>query len=1155
MTLSSAPASGDKRALLIGIDKYPIIKQLDGCTNDSRLMRSVLEDCFGFPSSNITMLLDDQATRERILAELDRLVEATGVNDMVVVHYAGHGSQMTDREGDEPSGLDNTIMPFDSGGWRGPQLDISDDEIHLRLQKLAEKTPFTTLIFDSCHSGSITRDAFGVKSRGIEPDQRPVSELPPSPIPASQWQGQRDSGPTGWLPIDDRYVLIAGCRDEETSYEYHPPEGDGKIAHGAMTYFLCAELRRATPGTTYRDVFERAAANVNAAHSSQHSQMEGRIDREVFGVADIEPMRFVRATGRSGDVVTLGAGAALGMTAGSRWTVYPQGTKRADSATALGEVEVASVRAVSTDARVVSESSPGAIVADGRAIETSHSYGDFRLRVQLIDADGDRQAVEALDTELAGSPLLRLVGPDEPASARIYMIGPRASAAAGDPAPQLGALAEPTWAMVGDTGQLLGPTKPASASGDVKRNLETIARYRQALSLDNPSPDSAVRGLVSFELLRERGDGWVVAEPESAGGEVVFEEGELVGFRVKNNSATPLFVSVLDFSLAGTIGVVYPPRGANDKIVPGASFEYGTDPGRARIRLAPEREAITDVETFKLIATTGEADFSFLRQEGVRAAGGPSSPLSLLWQTATGKATTRAAVVELPSDGEDWTTVVRSFALRPRSSAPLKSSGEAVTLGTTLLSAPGVAGEVRRYVGKSGRAEASELSQKALTDALDNAGVSVKQTIEISGASTTVPVTRGAEPRIALELSDPGPGYGQMVLAADENGMVSWHFAPEAASATRGAAASRRRRYEIPHAGAPAGAGQPATRGLIGAAGKKFLKEMVFPLIDPLIGEVSESYALRWEKKHRPYRLRTFTPDDYTTPTGRELGGEDWARLSASNGRSLLLVHGTFSRAHSAFGALPKPFVEQLHQTYEGRVFAFDHLTLSQDPEANVAWLMDHLPDGTALDLDIVCHSRGGLVSRVLSEKQGELALGSRRIRVGRLVFVGSPNAGTTLAHPQYMSDFIDTYTNLLNFIPDNFITDVLDGVVTVAKQLAVGALKGLPGLQAMRPDGDFGKKLNTGARSGDTRYFALASDFTPAEPGLKQLATNKLMDRIFKAKNDLVVPTDGVFAPNGSGFFPIEQPFVFSGTDAVAHTGFFASRPARDKILEWLRG
>jgi hypothetical protein len=66
--------------------------------------------------------------------------------------------------------------------------------------------------------------------------------------------------------------------------------------------------------------------------------------------------------------------------------------------------------------------------------------------------------------------------------------------------------------------------------------------------------------------------------------------------------------------------------------------------------------------------------------------------------------------------------------------------------------------------------------------------------------------------------------------------------------------------------------------------------------------------------------------------------------------------------------------------------------------------------------------------------------------------------------------DFLDSYTNLLNCIPDAEVSDVRAGIITVAKQLAVGAVKGLSGLQSMRPGGEFGTWLNTGPKSGETR-------------------------------------------------------------------------------------
>ena len=102
-------------------------------------------------------------------------------------------------------------------------------------------------------------------------------------------EASRDLGASGWLPLADRYVLIAGCHDEESSFEHRVTQAGGVVMQGALTYFLSQELVKATSGTTYRDVFERASHQVTASHRRQHPQMEGARDRELFGVHDIEP--------------------------------------------------------------------------------------------------------------------------------------------------------------------------------------------------------------------------------------------------------------------------------------------------------------------------------------------------------------------------------------------------------------------------------------------------------------------------------------------------------------------------------------------------------------------------------------------------------------------------------------------------------------------------------------------------------------------------------------------------------------------------------------------------------------------------------------------------------------------------------------------------
>ena len=697
----------NKWALLIGINKYAKLAaryQLNGCVNDVKLMAGILQSNFSFPEDNITLLRDEEASHDGILAAIDGLVDRIAKNDIVVIHYSGHGSQRTDLEGDEPDGLDETIVPHDSGRTPHPNRDITDDEIYMRLLRLTETTPYVTLIFDCCHSGTISRDPFGANSRWVEPDLRPAEELPPSAVALEVAQAaSRDLGSSGWLPLGERYVLIAGCRDEESSYEHRVDT----VMQGALTYFLSEELVKATAGTTYRDVFERASAQVTAAHSRQHPQMEGARDRELFGVHDIEPMRFVPVKQRAGDKVALGAGAAHGMTVGSQWAIYPQATKQActdpepplraqrgrlregeritEETPRLGRVEITDVRAVTSDARILEEVKADAIVAGARAVEEAHFYGEMRLVVDIQAPAGYEAKVAELAKLIEKSELLRQAEEGEAADARAYIIAPRTKASKGDPVPQLEAVAEATWAVVGQDGRLMMPTHPvaeACVASTLRDNLEKAVRYRQALALRNPNDDSLLKGKVELILKRQGADGtWVKAEPEDKSGQIVFEEGERIAAEIVNRHNAPIYVSVLDFGLTGAIGLLHPVAGASEQLAPGKSIQIGVRAGDEVKLYMPDNfpyvpdptdeEPVGGTETFKLFATTHEADFSLLvqpgfRDIGLRTAKGAGTPLGQLLDMAlTGCGTRDVQRNRVPPD-EEWTTVQRSFFLRPK---------------------------------------------------------------------------------------------------------------------------------------------------------------------------------------------------------------------------------------------------------------------------------------------------------------------------------------------------------------------------------------------------------------------------------------------------------------------------------------------------------
>src|SRR5262249_14629618 len=132
----------------------------------------LLVNRFSFPSGNVVRLRNGEATREGIFAALGSLHTRIRPDDVVVIHYSGHGSRVADPA--SPAGWGETIVSADSGRAPVPNRDILDKEIHAWLLRLTENTSHLTLIFDSCHSGHILRDPFGAKGRFVDADPRPV---------------------------------------------------------------------------------------------------------------------------------------------------------------------------------------------------------------------------------------------------------------------------------------------------------------------------------------------------------------------------------------------------------------------------------------------------------------------------------------------------------------------------------------------------------------------------------------------------------------------------------------------------------------------------------------------------------------------------------------------------------------------------------------------------------------------------------------------------------------------------------------------------------------------------------------------------------------------------------------------------------------------
>lgn len=160
---ASAPVQvappGKRTALVVGINKAKGGKPLPGSITDAKNVRSALLS-YGFPSENITMLLDEQASRSAILHHLDALARRTPADGVAVFVVASHTRRR---------GASNELLTADG-------LRISSWEFARKLGQVRSKM---WIALPTCYAG-------GYDVPGITGPGRVVTFASPSSQPTYQ---------------------------------------------------------------------------------------------------------------------------------------------------------------------------------------------------------------------------------------------------------------------------------------------------------------------------------------------------------------------------------------------------------------------------------------------------------------------------------------------------------------------------------------------------------------------------------------------------------------------------------------------------------------------------------------------------------------------------------------------------------------------------------------------------------------------------------------------------------------------------------------------------------------------------------------------------------------------------------------------------------
>ncbi|MCF8246161.1 MAG: caspase family protein [Saprospiraceae bacterium] len=126
-------------AVVVGISAYDHMPTLRYTDDDAYRMYAFLKSPEGgaLADNQIKILIDEDATHEKILAAMTDIFGKAGKEDLVMVYFSGHG-------------LPGSFLPIDFDGFNN-KLDHED------INKIMESSPakYKLCIADACHSGSL----------------------------------------------------------------------------------------------------------------------------------------------------------------------------------------------------------------------------------------------------------------------------------------------------------------------------------------------------------------------------------------------------------------------------------------------------------------------------------------------------------------------------------------------------------------------------------------------------------------------------------------------------------------------------------------------------------------------------------------------------------------------------------------------------------------------------------------------------------------------------------------------------------------------------------------------------------------------------------------------------------------------------------------
>ncbi|MEN0041834.1 MAG: caspase family protein [Pseudomonadota bacterium] len=684
-TMMSNAWARTNHALLVAVSDYPNLEKrfwLTGPKNDAVLVRDfLLTNSFTpFKQDNIITLADGvegagAPTLQGIRDAVNRIEADLEPGDFVYLHFSGHGSQAPARNPDtELDGLDELFLPADVGPWNDTVGNVEnalvDDEIGTLIDGLRKKGVTVWAVFDSCHSGTVTRGAPSGEGEDREVSRKLSTDalsIPDDRIVEAAQATTRGTGSTKPETsalaegtsgtAEGKFVAFYAAQTNETTPEMRLPAGKkGRKPHGLFTYTLFETLAQ-SPGITYRQLGQEILRRYSTTYRVQPTPLfEGDLDGGVFGQEGTDAVRQWQVT-QGGAELTIPAGEIHGLSVGDEMLLMASATDGDDAA--VGRLSVTGTTSLSATVEVTGDDFIDIPeFANARQIAKTLDFALTVARPDMTDLSDDKKAIveaaiNAVIAEEDSGLRLELVNPGEPADLRLAAPSLAGlESLAGKPV-QLPGGVEHIW-LLPSSGAITvdGPTKsfsialrdPSASVGPMRSAedlapilsdiLARIARTNNLLKLGDVTAPGDLDLAVKLKTRKGKGRPFSDLDPAAVAALV---PGDEIHFEAQNASTNPLDLNVLYIGSDYSITFMW-----NGRIKPAETLKKGllriNDKSFGRERLL--------LITTQATPQSPVADLSWLTQpalERTRATRGNDSGFNALLRQSGFGTTTRGA--------------------------------------------------------------------------------------------------------------------------------------------------------------------------------------------------------------------------------------------------------------------------------------------------------------------------------------------------------------------------------------------------------------------------------------------------------------------------------------------------------------------------------